>query len=470
MRSSTPTSVVEPRDNSPEVLGNPDGALAGAAKVVEAEYEYPFQGHTAIGPAHAMADPSDGQLTIWSNDMKAYGLRNGVAEFLNIPREKVRVIWQEGPQLYGRTAADDAGFEAAYLAHELGRPVRMQWMRHEETAWDVKGPAFTFKLRGGLDAQGNLVALEYRARTIDYNHIGYNDPNTVLVAQLMGRRPDKPAPGGANVPTEMYVVPNRRRRTEVVGLPVIYETPLRVGNLRDPNGPQTTFAGESFIDEMATAAGADPVEFRLKLLTASDQDNRRFIRARSIAVVKAAAEKFGWDPRPSPRPLGTGRILTGRGIAYCYRGGTVLAQIAEVEVNRETGQVWVKRLVCAHDCGLVVNPEGLRRVVEGNMLHGLSRALYEEVQFDKEKVTSVDWVTHPSIRHHDTPAQVDVVIVNGDPNPNRPDLPPYGAGEAATKPTVAAVANAIFDATGVRLRRVPFRSNRVLAALRAARV
>jgi CO/xanthine dehydrogenase Mo-binding subunit len=268
----------------------------------------------------------------------------------------------------------------------------------------------------------------------------------------------------------MYVVPNRRRITEVVALPIVYETPLRVGNLRDPNGPQTTFAGESFIDEMAAAAGADPVEFRLKLLTASDQDNRRFIRARSIAVVKAAAEKFGWDARPSPKPLGTGRILTGRGIAYCYRGGTVLAEIAEVEVNRESGHVWVKRLVCAHDCGLVVNPEGLRRVIEGNMLHGLSRALYEEVQFDKEKVTSVDWVTHPSIRHHDAPAQVDVVLVNGDPDPNRPDLPPYGAGEAATKPTVAAVANAIYDATGVRIRRVPFRSNRVLATLRAARV
>jgi CO/xanthine dehydrogenase Mo-binding subunit len=253
-----------------------------------------------------MADPSNGQMTIWSNDMKAYGLRNGVAEFLGIPRERVRVIWQEGPQLYGRTAADDAGFEAAYLAHELGRPVRMQWMRHEETAWDVKGPAFTFKLRGGLDAQGNLVALDYRARTADYNHIGYNDPNTVLVAQLMGRRPPEPAPGGASTPTEMYAIPNRRRRTEVVKLPLVWETPLRVGNLRDPNGPQITFAAESFIDELAAAAGADPVEFRLKLLTASDEDNDLFLRARSIAALKAAAETYGWDTRPSPKRLGTG--------------------------------------------------------------------------------------------------------------------------------------------------------------------
>lgn len=470
MRNATPTSVVTPRGNVPELVGDPDAALASAAKVVEAEYEFPFQGHTALGPAHAMADPSNGQMTIWSNDMKAYGLRNGVAEFLGMPRERVRVIWQEGPQLYGRTAADDAGFEAAYLAHELGRPVRMQWMRHEETAWDVKGPAFTFKLRGGLDAQGNLVALDYRARTADYNHIGYNDPNTVLVAQLMGKRPPEPAPGGASTPSEMYAIPNRRRLTEVVKLPLVWESPLRVGNLRDPNGPQITFAAESFIDELAAAAGADPVEFRLKLLTASDEDNDLFFRARSIAVVKAAAEAYGWDTRPSPKQLGTGTILTGRGISYVYRGRTVVAEIAEVEVNRETGRVWVKRLVCAHDCGLVINPEGLRRTIEGNMLHGLSRALHEEVQFDTEKVTSVDWFTHPSIRHVDSPAQVDVVFVNGDPNPDRPDLPPYGAGEASIKPTVAAVANAIYDATGVRIRRVPFRNDRVLAALRAARV
>jgi CO/xanthine dehydrogenase Mo-binding subunit len=380
------------------------------------------------------------------------------------------VIWQEGPQLYGRTAADDAGFEAAFLAKEIGRPVRMQWMRHEETAWDVKGPAFTFKLRGGLDAQGNLVALEYRARTTDYNHIGYNDPQTVLIAQLMGIRPDRTAPGGASPPTEMYSIPHRRRVTEVVALPLVFETPLRVGNLRDPNGPQTTFAGESFIDELAAAAKADPVEFRLRLLTAGDEDDPEFKRARSVAVVKAAAQAFGWDTRPSPRPLAGARILAGRGISYCYRGDTVVAEIAEVEVDRQTGHVWVKRLVCAHDCGLVINPEAVRRTVEGNLLHGLSRALHEEVQFDTERVTSVDWITHPSLTHADAPAHIDVVIVNGDPNPNRPDLPPYGAGEASIKPTVAAVANAIYDATGVRIRRVPFRDKRVLAALKAAGV
>jgi CO/xanthine dehydrogenase Mo-binding subunit len=253
-------------------------------------------------------------------------------------------------------------------------------------------------------------------------------------------------------------------------MPLVWETPLRTGNLRDPNGPQSTFAAESFIDELAAAAKADPVEFRLKLLTASTADDSGFKRARSIAVVKAAAEAFGWDTRPSPKPLGTGAILTGRGIAYTFRSQTVVAEIAEVEVNRRTGHVWVKRLVCAHECGLVINPEALRHTIEGGMLHSLSRALHEEVKFDTEKITSVDWISHPSLTHADTPAKIDVVLVNGDPNPNRPDLPHYGAGETVCKPMIAAVANAIFDATGVRLRRVPFRDARVLAALKAARV
>jgi CO/xanthine dehydrogenase Mo-binding subunit len=465
MRSATPTS-----SQRPTVVGDPDAALAAAAKVIEAEYDVPFQGHTAFAPAHAMADPSNGQMTVYSNDMKSYGLRNGIAEFLQMPREQVRVVWMEGPQGYGRTAADDAGFEAAFLAKEIGRPVRVQWMRNEETAWDTKGPAFTFKMRGALDARGNLIALDYNAQSADYCHLGYNEADTVLIAQLFGVRRATPAAGSAATPSDMYVIPSKRTATQVVKLPLVWETPLRTGNLRDPNGPQSTFAAESFIDELAAAANADPVEFRLRLLTASTTDDSGFKRARSIAVVKAAAQAFGWDTRPSPRPLGTADILTGRGLAYSFRNQTVVAEIAEVEVNRRTGHVWVKRLVCAHDCGLVINPEGLRRVIEGGMLHSLSRTLHEEVKFDTEKVTSVDWTSHPTLTHADTPARIDVVLVNGDPNPNRPDLPHYGAGETACKPTLAAVANAIYDATGVRLRRVPFRDARVLAALKAARV
>src|ERR1700682_5761935 len=203
-------------------------------------------------------------------------------------------------------------------------------MRDEETAWDTKAPAFTLKLRGGLDAEGNLVAFDYNAQAADYNHLGYNEPDTVLIAQLMGSRRATPARGNAATPGEMYAIPNRRMTTQVVSLPLVWETPLRTGNLRDPNGPQSTFASESFIDELAAAAKADPLAFRMKLLTASTTDDSGFKRARSIAVVRAAADAYGWDTRPSPRTFstsGSGNILTGRGLAYAYRSQTVVAQI-----------------------------------------------------------------------------------------------------------------------------------------------
>jgi nicotinate dehydrogenase subunit B len=462
MRSATPSST-----GKPVVMGDVAAALAVAPTKLEAHYEVPFQGHTAFGPAHAMADPSNGQLTIYSNDMKSYGMRNGVAQFLKIPREKVRVVWMQGPQCYGRTAADDAGFEAAFLATEVGRPVRVQWSRQEETAWDTKGPAYTITMRGAIDANAQLTALDYDARAADYNHVGYNEADTVLIAQLMGHRKAQPSSGRASFPSDKYSIPNRRMAGSVVPMPLAWETPIRMGNLRDPDGPQVTFASESFIDELAVAAKADPVAFRLALLERDQTDDAGFKRARSIACLKAAAEKFGWDARPSPRARAAGDVAVGRGVAYAYRSETVVAEIVEVEVNRRTGRVWVKRIACAHDCGLVINPEALTRTIEGGLLHSVSRALCEEVRFDESKMLSVDWVTSPTMTHADVPERIDVVQVNGDPNPNRPDLKHYGAGETVCKPMLAAVANAVFDATGVRMRRVPFTPARVLAALKA---
>ncbi len=462
MRATAPSSSSPPVES-----GDVDTAMLSAAKTVQAEYDVPFQGHTAFGPAHALADPSNGQLTIYSNDMKSYGLRTGVAQFLKIPKEQIRVVWMQGPQAYGRTAAEDAGFEAAFLAWELKRPVRMQWTRQEETAWDTKGPAYAMTMRGGLDGQGRVVALDYDLRAADYNHVGYNEAETVLVAQLTGVRKAKPAPGRASFPSDKYTVPTRRMRGSVVPLPLAFETPLRMGNLRDPDGPQVTFASESFIDELAAAAKADPVAFRLALIEQGTGDDAGFKRARSIACIKAAAEKFGWTPRPSPGPLATGDVVTGRGMAYAYRSETVAVEMVEVEVHRRTGRVWVRRIVCAHDCGLVINPEALTRTLEGGLLHALSRALFEEARFDDQKMLSVDWMSSPTLTHADVPASIEIVQVNGDPHPDRPDLQHYGAGETVCKPMLAAVANAIFDATGVRMRRVPFTTARVLAALKA---
>jgi CO/xanthine dehydrogenase Mo-binding subunit len=471
LRSTTPSSSSEPQTAGDVDI---DKVIAGSTTVIEAQYDVPYQGHTAFGPAHALADPSNGQLTIYSNDMKSYGMRNGVAQFLKIPRDKVRVVWMQGPQAYGRTAAEDAGFEAAFLANELQRPVRMQWTRQEETAWDTKGPAYAIDMRGSFDDHGQLVALDYNARAGDFNHVGYNEADTVLIAQLIGQR-KQPSRGRASFPSDKYGIPNRRMAGSVVPMPLAWETPVRMGNLRDPDGPQVTFASESFIDELAAAAKQDPLAFRLAMLERGTGDDAGFKRARSIACLKAAAEKFGWDARPSPRAPGlggvegrwNGDIATGRGVAYAYRSETVVAEIVEVEVNRRTGRIWARRIVCAHDCGLVINPEALTRTLENGLLHSLSRALFEEARFDTEKMLSVDWLSSPTLTHADVPERIEILQVNGDPNQNRPDLPHYGAGETICKPMLAAVANAVFDATGVRMRRVPFTSARVLAALKS---
>jgi CO/xanthine dehydrogenase Mo-binding subunit len=255
MRKATPASPgrpagagdVETRNPvaGPVGSGNPNAANSIAATTIEAEYEIPFQGHTAFAGAHATADPSNGQMTIYSNDMKSYGMRRGVAAFLGMPQDRVRVVWMQGPQGFGRTAAEDAACEAAYIAREIGRPVRMQWMRDEETAWDTKSPAFLVKMRGALDAQGRLIGYEYNARSCDYNHLGYNEPDTVLIAQLMGQRRERPAGGSSSMPSDAYVIPNRKMAGEVVGLPIVWETPLRTGKLRDPNVPQTPFAAQT---------------------------------------------------------------------------------------------------------------------------------------------------------------------------------------------------------------------------------
>ena len=253
-----------------------------------------------------------------------------------------------------------------------------------------------------------------------------------------------------NNPGDRYEFPHKVRYWQTIAPLLEKASPLRTAHLRDPLGPQNHFASESFIDEMATAVAADPVEFRLQYLK----------EVRDVDVLRAAAERYGWEPRVSgPVSIPAGGLVTGRGVAYTRRGDSVVAVIAEVEVNLDTGRVWPRKFVVAADQGLVVNPLWLERTLEGNIIHATSRTLHEEVRFSPEHVTSVDWVSYPILEMDLAPEEIDVVIIN------RPELPVYGAGEPSTRTVTPAIANAIFDATGLRIRRVPFTPERIRSAL-----
>jgi CO/xanthine dehydrogenase Mo-binding subunit len=347
--------------------------------------------------------------------------------------------------------ADDATAEAAFLSQAVGKPVRFQYMRSDGTGWDPKSPPSVTRMRGGLDAQGNVVAWDFESRGFSarLRPSGTTQTGDTLAGQLMGLMPK----GEDRHPlsTESYGFPNKRKVGHVIAWEQSIGTGLRTAHFRDPNGPQTAFPSESFIDEMAAAAGADPVEFRL-----------RYLRdPRDIAVVKAAAQGAGWDPRPSPKKQPSNAVVvSGRGIAYAPRNETYVAIVCEVDVNRQTGQVKVKRFVCGHDCGMIMNPGLVEATIEANILQTMSRAFHEEVQFDGTTVKSVDWSTYPILDMTEVPEAIEIVVLN-----NSPEYPPRGVGEPATRPTVPAIANAIFDATGVRMRRVPFTPERVKAAL-----
>jgi len=429
--------------------GNVDEAFKNAAKVIEAEYEWPFQSHASMGPACALVQIKDGQVTCWSGTQKSHFVQEGLALTLDLPVDKVRVIYTSGPGSYGRNDADDCAMDAAVLAKAVGKPVRLQYMREEGTGWDPKGPASIHKARAALDASGKVIGYEFTSKgfsRLDVNTNG-GKPHDTLSGQTLGVA--LKSGDGFGVPAESYAFDNKRMAWETIPPLLDRSSPLRTAHLRDPVGPQIHFASESFIDEVAAAVNADPIEFRL----------RHIKEPRDIAVIKAAAEKAKWDTRPSPRRDQSGNKVSGRGIAYSQRNGTRVAIVAEVDIDRSTGKIWARKFTVAHDCGQIINPDGLVKCVEGNIVQGVSRTLWEEVTFDRKSVTSVDWLTYPILDITETPAEVNVVLIN------HPDLPPSGAGEPSIRPLAAAIANAIFDATGVRIRRVPFSPDRVKSAL-----
>ena len=454
MRSVTPKASKETLKK-----GDAAGALASATRKVEGAYECPFQSHATMGPGCAVADVQpDGVTTVWSGAQKPHALQQGFAELLGVPAGKVRVIWVEDAGSYGRPGFEDAAADAVLLSRAVGKPVRVQWTREDMTAWGTKGPAVVCDMTAGLDAEGGVSAFRFTSRAFSGGDVMYlpSTAGNFLGAQLTGipntTGVDEFAQWGEECVA--YAFPSVHADAHVVPAFLAAASPLRTTHLRDPEGPATTFATESFMDEIAAAAGADPVDFRLKYL-----DDQRL-----KAALTKAAEKFGWDHRPSPhKPAGTSEIATGRGVALALRGETRVATVAEVEVNRRTGAVFVKRLVCVHDCGLVINPEALRGTIAANLIQSLSRSLKEEVFFDPSHVISVDWNTYTIARASDIPDQVEIVLID------HPEIPPSGAGEPASRPTAAAIGNAIFDATGARVRRAPLTPERIQAALAALR-
>jgi CO/xanthine dehydrogenase Mo-binding subunit len=445
IRKETPRKrVVEPQET-----GNVDDAFKSATRVIEAEYEWPFQSHSSMGPACSLVEIKDGKVTCWSGTQKSHFVRAGLAAILEMPEDAVHVIWTPGPGSYGRNDADDAAMDAAVLAKAVGKPVRVQYMRNQGTGWDPKGPASIHHARAAIDAQGNVVAYDFVSKGFSRVDVDTNGskPFDTLAGQTLGVA--LKSGDGFGVPAESYRFDNKRTAWETIPPLLDRASPLRSSHLRDPVGPQIHFASESFMDEVAAALNVDAVEFRL-----------RYVKdARDIAVIKAAAEKAGWQSRPSPRKDQTGDKVSGRGMAYAQRNGTRVAMVAEVDIDRRSGKIWVRKFTVAHDCGQIINPDGIRMAVEGNVVQGISRTLWEEVKFDHKTVTSVDWLTYPILDITETPEQVDVVLIN------RPEIAPSGAGEPSSRPVAAAIANAIFDATGVRIRRVPFSPSNVKSAL-----
>jgi len=368
---------------------------------------------------------------------------------LDLPLDKVHVIHVTSPGSYGRNDADDCAMDAAVLAKAVGKPVRLQYMREQGTGWDPKGPASIHKARAAIDAQGKVVGYEFTSKgfsRVDVNTNG-GKPHDTLAGQTLGVA--LKSGDGFGVPAESYAFDNKRLAWETIPPLLDRSSPLRSAHLRDPVGPQIHFASESFIDEVAAAVNADPIEFRL----------RHIKEPRDVAVIKAAADAAKWETRTSPRRDQSGNKVSGRGIAYSQRNGTRCAIVAEVDVDRSTGRIWARKFTVAHDCGQIINPIGLTQTIEGNIVQGVSRTLWEEVKFDAKNVTSIDWMTYPILDITETPETIDVALID------RPEIAPTGGGEPSIRPVAAAIANAIFDATGVRIRRVPFSPDRVKQAL-----
>lgn len=421
--------------------GDAEAALQRAAKQLSATYTTPFQAHASIGPSCAVADFDGATVTVWCATQGVYPLRTALANLLQMPVEHVRVIHMEGAGGYGQNGADDVAADAAILARELRQPVRVQWSRADEFAGEPKSPAMMIDLRGGLDDQGAISGWTFEVWSPSHA----NRPRQAgdfIAGRLIGAPEPPPREfflgGDRNAPTN-YTLPDQR-----VAIHWLPRAPLRFSSMRSLGAFANTFANESFMDELAVAAGADPLVLRLRYLD----------DPRARAVLEAVTQQGAWG---EPMPRGEGR-----GLAFARYENTeaYVATIAEVAVDMATGAVRVRRIVVAHDCGQIINPDGVRNQIEGNVIQSLSRTLKEEVHFTPAGITSLDWESYPILTFSEIPEIVIELI-------DSINEPPVGAGEPASVTTAPAVANAIYAACGARLRETPLTPARVKAALDA---
>jgi CO/xanthine dehydrogenase Mo-binding subunit len=444
---SDPRYLLE-SDSVDEVISEKIGSTATSGKLsnLEAEYSRPHIAHASIGPSCAISQFTDGRYTVWTHSQGIFPLRGDLALALDVNEEKITVIHAEGAGCYGHNGADDVALDAALLARAApGRPVRVQWMREDEFAWEPYGSAMVVRMRAVLGADGKVA---------DWNHDVWSHGHStrpggkggvnLLAAWHLAQPVPQAAPGNPPLPAggshrnaiPIYVFPQQRVTNHLVR-----EAPLRVSALRSLGGHVNVFAIESFMDELAVAAGADPVEFRLNHLK----------DARARAVIEMVAEKAGWKPREQ------GDGVRGRGIGFSrYKNlGCYVAVVVDVEIENE---VRVKRAWAAIDAGQVINTDGIINQTEGGIIQTISWTLKERIDFDRQRVTTRTWEDYPILTFAEAP-EVEVTLIN------RPDEPPLGAGEGAQGPTGAAIANAIFNALGVRMRDMPFTRERIVAAM-----